>query len=140
MTQIAPSAAPVPQWQGLKLGEVRLHDASTSWPVPFEAKAAAGRPEGYSSLANATRAARLLSRGDDRAAVAITADGSAFRVWALSLNDKHSYGHGRVYGFKFERGLPTSVGHGVRLEADASAKVRAGVAAVIDGRATLPIA
>jgi len=59
-----------------------------------------GRPEGYNSLANARRAAYMLTRGDHRSAAGIFQQGERFYVRALGEVTHHA---GALLGLHFEK-------------------------------------
>lgn len=137
VTQLAPLAPrpkPLPTFQGLRIADVRIHEDYGSSVVsrmhPLYSGGAFGRPEGYDSTANAMRAARMLSRGDRRQAMAVVDYEGRSYVQVVRIGN---------HPLHFEAALPARVGNGT-LRADSVAQARLdGLVAIVDGSRTLRV-
>ncbi len=126
--------APSPTWTGVTLATVRLDEGIISRPHAIFSTGAAGRTEGYATTADALRAARNLSRGAERSALAVVDYEGRSYVQQLLVEE------GNARPLHFEAAFPARVGRGT-LYANTNAYARlAGLVAIVDGSRSLRIA
>lgn len=127
-----------PTWPGIAVATIPVHTGSGyRFDTQVLSTGPAGRIEGYDSLANARRAARLISRGDQAPAVAILNEDDRYFVEGLAV--RHPIYSGRRGPLRFEHALPTIVvGHELRENATAQARIRQ-LTDIIDGARNLEV-
>lgn len=135
--QLIQRSTPAPTWTGVSVATVPMWERGFGSPVPLVSSGALGRVEGYDSQANALRAARELSRGADRTAVAVIARDDRFYVQGLyALLSRMSGGPQWLH---VEAALPARVGAATLRETAVVRPKMSGVVAVVDGSRTLPL-
>lgn len=133
LSPLTPRPAPTPTWTGAKVAELQLHHANVSYMYDVYAAGGSGRTEGYASTADALRAARNLSRGAERSALAVVAyEGRAYVQHVRVDMD-------RKLPLHFEAALPARIGNADLRDGARFRPVLDGLVAIVDGSRTVKV-
>ena len=142
VSMLSPTPKPHPGWTNIGLGRVQVHTSvlgGGSAVHDIVSIGSTGRAEGYDSVANASRAARNLSRGERDGAVAVIEYEGRSYLQKVELANHFN----RDYGvLRFEASYPARVGTwGWTLrEGTVASRALAGLVSVVDGSRTLRVA
>ncbi len=138
LAPLTPRPAPHPTWTGVAIGTVPLWNNAMGYHSPLVSTGAVGRAEGYDALANAMRAARQLSRGEEQGAVTVIERDARWYVQGVvaQLDMLSGGGSRRLH---FEAALPARVGYATLRETAVVSSAMSGVVALVDGSRSLRV-